>query len=247
MSDEILRQALFPFQHQAQLANAVTGFATCFGGIMPLLFCWLYRPQPRRWMAVYLCIFITGIFTVWLHAYEGNRLCSFFDVGTNILLVWALEIAVSGDSMGKAPRRRLLILLTAINIGVWTYLAYEVVAPVKIYVITFGRHGGFHFGQVALILNAFVVLGLFISGYKHMPPKARGLFHLVACMFLAGLFLATARQSLVSNRVFAWHAEWHLVGAFGFITLWFFNHVRFNEIGKEPQPADAAPELEHER
>jgi len=64
MSDEVLRQALFPFQHQAQLANAVTGLATCFGGIMPLLFCRLYRPQPRRWMLAYLCILITGIPTV---------------------------------------------------------------------------------------------------------------------------------------------------------------------------------------
>lgn len=243
MSDEILRQALFPFQHQAQLANAVTGFATCLGGIMPLLFCWLYRPQPRRWMVAYLCILITGIPTVWLHAYEGNRLISFFDVGTNILLAWALEIAVSGDFMGKPARRKLLVALTALNIGVWFYLAYEVVAPVKRYVITFGSHGGFHFGQVALILNAFVVLGLFIAGYKHIPREARGLFHLAVCMFLAGLLLATARQSFISNRVFAWHAVWHLVGAFGFITIWFFNHVRFNEIDKHTQSEDATSEL----
>jgi len=33
----------------------------------------------------------------------------------------------------------------------------------------------------------------------------------------------------VDLRIFAWHAVWHLAGAFGFITLWVFNHVRFNE------------------
>jgi len=33
----------------------------------------------------------------------------------------------------------------------------------------------------------------------------------------------------VDLRIFAWHAVWHLVGAFGFITLWVFNHVRSNE------------------
>jgi len=73
MSDQILLQALFPFQHQAQLANAVTGFATCLAGIMPLLYCWLFRPQPRRWVLAYLCILVTGIPTVWLYAYEGTR------------------------------------------------------------------------------------------------------------------------------------------------------------------------------
>lgn len=231
MSDDVLRQVLFPFQHQAQLANAVTGFATCFAGLMPLLYCWLYKPQPRRWMMVYLCILITGVFTVILHAYEGNRLCSFLDVGTNILLAWALQIAVSGDFMETRPRRRLLALLTAVNVCVWIYLAYEVVAPVKRYVITFGSHGGFHFGQAALILNAFVVLGLFIVGFGSMPQEVRGLFYLVAAMFFAGLLLATGRQSLITTRVFAWHAFWHLDGAFGFITLWFLNHVRFNEVG----------------
>ncbi len=101
---------------------------------------------------------------------------------------------------------------------------------------------GSHFGQVALLLNAFVVLGLFITRYKHIHRQARGLFPLVVCMFLAGLILATARQSLISNRVFAWNAIWHLVGAFGFITLWLFNHVRFNEIERHPQSADAALE-----
>jgi len=229
MSEELIRQALYPFQHQAQLANAVTGFATCLGGIMPLLYCWLCKPQPRRWMLAYFCILVTGIPTVWLHAYEGNRLISFFDVGTNILLVWAIEIAVSGDFMEAPARRKLLAVLTLLNIGVWIYLAYEVVAPVKRYFIAFGGHGGFHFGQLALILNAFVVVALFVADYRHIPRAARGLFHLVVCMFLFGLVLATARQSFVMTRVFAWHAVWHLVGAFGFVTLWLFNHVRFNE------------------
>jgi len=243
MSDEVLRQALFPFHHQAQLANAVTGFATCLGGIMPLLYCWLYMPQPRRWMLAYLCILVTGVPTVWLHAYEGSRLISFFDVGTNILLAWALEVAVSGDFIGRPARTKLLTALTAINIGIWIYLAYEVVTPVKRHVITFGSHGGYHFGQVALILNALVVLGLFIAGYKHIPREARGLFHLVVFMFSAGLVLSTARQSLITNRVFAWHAVWHLVGASGFITLWFFNHVRFSDIKRDPEFTETAPEV----
>jgi hypothetical protein len=28
-------------------------------------------------------------------------------------------------------------------------------------------------------------------------------------------------------QILAWHATWHIVGAFGFIVLWPFNHMRF--------------------
>lgn len=230
MSDEIVRQVLAPFHHKAQLANAVTSFATCMAGIMPLLYCWLGKPQPRRWMLVYFCVLVTGVPTVWLHAYEGNRLASFFDVGTNILLAFALQIAVSGDFLEKSARRKLIGTLTAINVCVWLWLAHEVTAPVKRPVLTFGEFGQFYFGEVALILNAFVLLGLFLLAYRRIPREVRGLFHLIVLMFFMGMILATASNSYVSNRVVAWHAVWHLVGAFGFITLWFFNHVRFNEI-----------------
>jgi hypothetical protein len=219
-----------PFQHKAQLANAVTSFATCLGGIMPLLYCWLGRSQPRRWVVVYLCVLVTGIPTVILHAYEGNRLASFFDVGTNILLAYALEIAVSGDFMRAPARKKLLTVLTFVNVGVWLYLAWEVFAPVKKPIITFGPHGEFYFGETALILNAFVVLGLFIKSYRLFPKQSRPMFFLIVLMFLVGLVLATGSNSLVTQRVVAWHATWHLVGAFGFITMWFFNDIRFNQV-----------------
>ena len=40
------------YLHEAQLANIVTSYCTCLGGIMPLLFTALTRPQPRRWVCL---------------------------------------------------------------------------------------------------------------------------------------------------------------------------------------------------
>ncbi|HPA42061.1 MAG TPA: hypothetical protein PKV69_08625 [Candidatus Hydrogenedentes bacterium] len=34
------------YLHDAQLANIVTSYCTCLGGILPLLFCLLTRPIP---------------------------------------------------------------------------------------------------------------------------------------------------------------------------------------------------------
>jgi hypothetical protein len=243
LPDELLRQALFPFKHQAQLANAVTSFAICLGGIVPLLYCLLGRRQPARWMIVYACVLLTGIPTVWLHAYEGNRLASFFDVGTNIFLAWAMQVAVAGDFLPKPLRGKLLAGTGLANVFVLAWLAYEVVAPVKTPIVTFGEFGQFYVGEVALILNAFLAVGLFIYGYKTIPIHARPLLHLTVATFFVGMILATAGNSQVSLRVFAWHATWHLVGAFGFMTLWFFNHMRFGEGMPSGAPAGPRPPL----
>lgn len=222
--------AFAPFLHKAQLANAVTSFATCLGGIMPLLFTALAGKQPRRWVFVYACVLITGIPTVILHAYEGNRLASFFDVGTNILLAWALQLAVAGDFLTPNARRRLTWTSTCINAGVLLWLLHEVFAVEKTPLIRFGSFGEFYAGEVALILNCLVGTGLFVAHHSRIPRQARGLFYLIVSMFLCGLFLATAGNSHVSSRIFAWHAVWHLIGAFGFVTLWLFNHVRFTDL-----------------
>ena len=221
-----------PYQHDAQLANIVTSYCTCLAGIMPMVFTLLTRAQPARWFAVYLCILITGIPTVWLHSVEGNRLASFADVGTNILLAWALQIAVSGDFMHRPSRRVLLSITTGFNVLVWGYLAWEVQAPKKVPFLSFGEFGQFYAGELALILNAFIVTGLFIRYHGRIERRARPILYLVICMFLIGMILASASNSHISPWIFPWHAAWHIVGAFGFMALWLFNHVRFNEAAR---------------
>lgn len=216
------------YQHDAHLANIVTSYCTCLAGIMPIVWTLLTRPQPGRWLFVYICILLTGIPTVWLHSVEGNRLASFFDVGSNIFLAWALLIGVSGDFLGAASRFRLRTVATLLNAGVLGWLAYEVVAPQKTPLFTFGDWGHFYLGEVALILNCWLVVGVFVAYRAQIPKPAKPLLYLIVLIFFVGMLFATAKNDQISLFIIPWHACWHILGAVGFLTLWVFNDTRFN-------------------
>ena len=217
------------YQHDAQLANLVTSYCTCLGGILPIVLTILTKRQPARWMFAYVCVLITGVFTVWLHANEGNRLASFFDVGTNILLAWALQVAVSGDFLKGQARSILICISSLLNLAVLAWLAYEVKAPQKAPLIRFGEFGQFYTGEVALIVNCWVVAGLFFVNLGKIPSVARPLLYLVFSIFFVGMLLATASNSQISFGILPWHAVWHILGMVGFFAMWVFNAVRFDE------------------
>ena len=217
------------YQHDAQLANIVTSYCTCLGGVLPILLTILTKRQPARWMFAYLCVFITGVFTVWLHANEGNRLASFFDVGSNILLAWALQVAVSGDFLKQRARRVFIGVSSLLNLAVLGCLAYEVTAPQKVPLISFGEFGQFYTGEVALIVNCWIVAGLFFANLGKIPTLARPLLYLVFAIFFVGMLLATASNSQISFGIFPWHALWHILGMVGFFAMWVFNEVRFDD------------------
>ena len=217
------------YQHDAQIANIVTSYCTCLGGILPIVLTVLTRRQPARWMFAYVCVLITGVFTVLLHANEGNRLASFFDVGTNILLAWALQVAVSGDFLRQRPRRVLIGVSSLVNLAVLLWLAYEVKAPQKVPLLRFGEFGQFYAGEVALIANCWVVAGLFFGNLGKIPARARPLLYLMFSIFFVGMLLATASNSQISFGIFPWHAVWHILGMVGFVTMWVFNAIRFDE------------------
>ncbi|HPO17397.1 MAG TPA: hypothetical protein PLI09_28450 [Candidatus Hydrogenedentes bacterium] len=234
------------YLHDAQLANIVTSYATCLGGILPMIFVLMLGGQPKRWFFVYACILITGIPTVWLHSMEGNRVASFFDVGTNILLAYALQVAVAGDFMKPKPRRILLGIMLAVNVFVWGWLIQEIFAKEKTPLLSFGTFGQFYAGEVALILNAWVVVILFAINLKYISKRAKRLFYLIVATFFFGMILATASNSYISFGIFPWHAAWHIVGACGFITLFLFNHVRFNEPPESDSYSASISKLTHE-
>ncbi|HRZ17455.1 MAG TPA: hypothetical protein P5141_07815, partial [Candidatus Hydrogenedentes bacterium] len=217
------------YLHDAQLANIVTSYCTCLGGILPLLFCLLTRPHPRRWMLVYACVLITGIPTVWLHSMEGNRVASFFDVGTNILLALAVIIAVSGDFMRPERRRRLLAVAVAADLLAWVWLVYEVFAPEKRPLVTFGEFGQFYAGELALIANGWVAVILLVANIRHIPAHARPALWMMVATFFTGMLMATASNSEIALRIVPWHAVWHVTGMAGFLLMWLMNHTRFIE------------------
>ena len=217
------------------LANTITGFATLLAGVMPLAFCYLTERHPARWMLVYWLIVVTGIFTITLHGFgETNPVLgerwfwAFLDTGSNIVVVWGVILAVLADYFSTETRRWARPLATVLMLaGVawhfqdrWSGGAY---------LIGFGTWGGFRPGQTWLIGFSIAATALFYLKRKSIPREAMPLLMLVTGMFLVGLLLATAKNDRVVFPFLSLHALWHLVSAFGFIALWFFNEVRFRK------------------
>ncbi len=208
------------------LANTVSAYAIVLAGLLTLALTALMAPQPRRWWAVYAGVLLTGIPTVWHHGFGETLTTGFFDIGTNLLLAWLIQVAVLGDYYSRRTRRWVagttgtLILL---------YLVWKLaVGPLsRANAVSFGDFGGFHVGEVLLILNSFLGVGLLYARLSRIPPRARPLLYLVTGIFLLGLGLATASNQQVDFRILAYHATWHIVSAFGFVALWAFNQARF--------------------
>jgi len=129
------------------LANTATAFATLFGGVFPLLFCFLMHRQPLRWVFVYAMIVVTGVFTVTLHGFGqtnpiwGERwFWSFLDTGSNIVVTWAVALAVLGDYYSTKTRRWAVPLATLAQIVGLAWHYYDRLPSTgQIYVIPLGR------------------------------------------------------------------------------------------------------------
>ena len=108
------------------------------------------------------------------------------------------------------------------------------VAAGRVHLIPLGEFGGFYAGEVMLITDSILVTGLFYRARNQIVASAKPLLNLTAIMFLVGLGLATADNdqigSFLGAPVLAYHALWHLVGAFGFLVLCIFNLVRFSAV-----------------
>lgn len=212
----------------ADLADAVSAYALILSGIIPLTLCWLISPQPRRWLFAYLCIFITGVPTVWMHGFGEQFPARIADIGTNLLLAWALQFAALGDYYSARTQR----IVTAISGVMITAFVIQMMAagPERRLAITFGESGEFTWGELLLIANSILAVALLYFRRLLIPERARPLLYLVTIIFLAGLGFATQSNHRVDFGVLAYHATWHIVGAYGFIVLWIFNHLRFVQV-----------------
>jgi hypothetical protein len=232
------------------MANAITSFATLLAGVVTLAL-WAALPgQPRRWAHAYLWIVLTGIPTLGLHAYgepfraPSHPWWSVADTGSNLILAWAFQVAVLGDFWSRRVQRRAgAASLCANLLAIGWMIRERFFADGPRFLIPLGEIGGFTAGEVTLILDALLVVALLYRSREHWPSRARPVLHVATALFLCGLALATAANPRVGTlfgvRVLAWHALWHLVGAFGFLALFVFNHVRFAESG----PSVKMPEL----
>jgi hypothetical protein len=227
------------------LANTITGFATLFSGAIALVFCRLVAPQPAPWRFAYWLIVVTGVFTVTLHGlgetvtgYGPRWFWSFLDTGSNIVVAWALALAVLADYYAPVTLRRARPLLTAaMLVGVAWHFWDCMPRDGRAYLVPLGTWGGFYPGESFLIAFSVLVTALFWARRERIPARAKPLLALVTALFFAGFLLATAGNDQIVAPFFAMHALWHLVGAFGFVALWAFNHVRLMEAAACPTKA----------
>lgn len=215
-----------PVLSPPDLANAVTAFCTLGAGAVALLFCRLVAPQPARWQLVWWCLLVTGIPTFLWHAWLWDPF-RVLDVASNLLLAWALQVAVLGDFYAPATRRRVAAVSAAVNVVAVGWMLRETVTGVVGDAVSFGPHGGFQPGEVVLIADSVAVAALLWMRRDRIPDRARPLLRTVTATFVAGVALATGSGTRVDFGWLSYHALWHVVGAFGFLQLWAFNLVRF--------------------
>ncbi|HOV34079.1 MAG TPA: hypothetical protein PLX23_12040, partial [Candidatus Hydrogenedens sp.] len=104
------------YLHDAHIANVVTSFATLFSGIITTLFWYFDEKQPLRWLFFYLTIIITAIPTIIHHIFPTIQFWTSIDVMTNILLIWALELALAGDFFKPQTHKKFVSIISVINL-----------------------------------------------------------------------------------------------------------------------------------
>lgn len=210
----------------AVLANAVTGFATLFSGATALLLTFLVAPQPNRWRAAYAAIVFTGVPTIWFHGFGETFPAKVADVSTNFLVSYLMILAVLGDYYQRRTQLLLGGLMLALNLWATADMIASGAPNTK---LVSGGGAGYSIRQLTLITDSLLATILLYVKWAKIPPRARPLLNLQTAWFLGGAWLASFSIHRVDYTVVSYHALWHLVGAFGFLLLWAFNHVRFHK------------------
>jgi hypothetical protein len=118
-------EALPPFA----LANAVTSFATLLAGVFTFAMALMTGHHTGAWLFAYACIFITGIPTIGFHGLGEVPVVSHAwrvsDTGSNLLLAWALQVAVLGDFYSSRVQRRFALASGLVNLAAIGWMIYE--------------------------------------------------------------------------------------------------------------------------
>lgn len=222
------------------LANTVTGFATLVAGVLLAAMSSLTGTQPLRWRAAYAWIAVVGFATIGAHAFSeppgalAAEAWSFADVGSNLVLGGALVFALLADSAPSGWSQRVRIGVGLVNAIGLVHSVAERVSPAASAAIAFGAAGGLSLGELAIALDYVALVVLLYRGREQMPARARRLLGALLAMGLVALPLAAQSSAALGQRIFAYHAIWHLVGAFALVVLFMINEIRFEE--KPPVP-----------
>jgi len=217
------------------LTNTVTGFATLIAGALLALMSSLTGTQPLRWRAAYAWIGVVGIATIGSHGIgepTGGLAAAFWgfaDVGSNLVLGWAIVFALLADlppSAGTRAVRAGIALLNAVGL---IHGVAERVFPAASAALAFASAGGLSFGELVIALDYLVLVVLLVRERKRMPIRARRLLGALGAMGLLSLPFAAQTNDALGQRMFAYHALWHLIGAFALCVLWVINEIRFEE------------------
>lgn len=209
-----------------ELANTVTGLCTTMTGVVTLMLTAASHPQPARWWLVYWMWLVTGVFTVAYHGLGEGHTLKVLDNGTNLLLLTTIHNAILGDFAG--PRlRRIGAGASAVINGLCVTLMAAVPSTTEVANgVNFGAWGGYMVGELLLITDAVVAVGLFWSFRARLPPRSAAFLGPCIGFFALGAALSTGGNDLILWRLLPVHAAWHIVGAFGFLFLWVWNDHR---------------------
>jgi hypothetical protein len=229
----------------AYLANAVSAYATVGAGLITLMLALLMTRQPWRWLFVYFCIAVTGVAAIWFHGFREPFAARVVEIGANLLLVWAIQVAIVGELYPGRLGRLINLVVGLANLEVVVTLAASGAKGGIPLVLASDSFGGIGLGDFLLILNCLVAVALLYARRSFISPGARPLLYITTLVFFAGLVLAVAPNSSFPFRTLAYHATWHVVGAFGFVTLWAFNEMRFSlEQYEAEEPVEEEEEAE---
>lgn len=165
---------------------------------------------------------------MWYHGFGETFGQGVADIGTNLLLAWTLQIAALWDGYPRKMRWSVALLSGLVNL--FAIAARISMGPdaVRIFPVSSGKFGGFSVVELVLIADSLLAVGLLYGRYAEIPARARGLLYITTGLFVIGAILAAASNHRLDFGILAWHATWHVVGAFRFVFLWAFNEVRFN-------------------
>lgn len=208
--------------HPAAMANAASGIALILVGLCALLFTRTMGPQPRRWQFVYLTFVITGVPTVWFHGFGEAHVPHIFDVGTNYLVAWAVQVAILGDFYSERTQWAVGLTGAVLNLGLTLWMLAD--PQVKNFPLL-----GLKVSQLLLLVDTLAVVALTAPKRRLLPARVMPMVRVVMGAAVLGFVLAIRGNDDVALGVISYHATWHLVASMGLMVMWGANHLRFEK------------------